>query len=41
MIAKLEAEKARSIEAKQQAEAEWKQLCNTMMQYTLIPYTDR
>lgn len=41
MIKKLESEKARSIEPKQEAEAEWKQICHTMMQYTLIPYTNR
>jgi hypothetical protein len=41
MIKKLESEKARSIEPKREAEIEWKQICHNMMQYTLIPYTNR
>ena len=40
MIAKLESEKARSIEPQRAAEIEWKQTLDAMSKYTLIPYTD-
>ena len=40
MIAKLESENARSIEAQRTAEQEWKKGLETMANYTLIPYTD-
>lgn len=40
MIAKLEAEKAESIEAQRAAEVEWKETLDAMSKYTLIPYTD-
>ncbi|KAK3049957.1 hypothetical protein LTR09_008877 [Extremus antarcticus] len=40
MVAKMEEEKVKSIEPQKGAEAEWKALCNTMLQYTLIPQTD-
>ncbi|KXT09552.1 hypothetical protein AC579_238 [Pseudocercospora musae] len=39
-IKKLEAEGAKSIEARQDAEAEWKQALNEMTKYTLFPFTD-
>jgi ribosomal protein S19E (S16A) len=40
MVSKLEKENVKSIEPQQKAEAEWKELCNTMMNHTLIPQTD-
>lgn len=40
MVKKLEGEQARSIEAKSEAEAEWKATLDAMSQYTLIRFTD-
>lgn len=40
MIAKLEAEGAVSIEAKPEAEEEWKRGLNEVIKYTLFPFTD-
>ena len=40
MVTKLEKENVKSIEPQKQAEADWKELCNTMMNHTLIPQTD-
>ena len=40
MIAKLESEKVKTIEAQRAAEVEWKQMLKAMMDYTLIPYTE-
>ena len=41
MIAKLESEKAQTIEPQKAAEEEWKATLDAMSKYTLIPYTDR
>lgn len=40
MVSKLEAEGAKRIEPKRQAEEEWKTTLDTMSKHTLIPYTD-
>lgn len=40
MIAKLESEKAQSIEPQRSAEEEWGNAIETMAQYTLLPSTD-
>ena len=41
MVAKLESENAKTIEPQRAAEVEWKETLKAMMDYTLIPYTDR
>lgn len=40
MIQKLEAQKAKSIEATKEAEVEWKELIDSMVKFTLFPFTD-
>ncbi len=40
IIAKMEAENAKTIEAQRAAEEEWAQTLHSMSKYTLIPFTD-